>query len=428
MSHNSASANSIVKNKTDQGTIVLLLLVNLLALSFLSSPGTPDVTEFRRWISEMSAYGLSAGFAHSDADYPPVAFLILAAAAQVGHAFGLTELFSLKCSLLFFLLATTVVFYWYTRKVALTALLQFAVILSSIALGYLDIYFAPFLLAALFELRMGNQGRAVLLFTISCFTKWQPLIIAPFICLYLLDVSHFERASFKRLGPRIWRLAAPALAIMVPLGIAFGLPILESLRAAMTFDQMLSGNALNLNWLYTFFLHLLAPDRFGPLKDGQVDLIIIYGHNALVTWPPKILFLAIYGFLCVRFFRREKTFERLLIYSLLGYLSYFLFNIGVHENHLFLLICLGWVLVSVNSKYLLWAANFSLAANANLLLFYGVFGQPLPFRRVIAGVDITLLFACANLCLFAGLLWRTLLAGAPGACFREANQIRTEAE
>ena len=93
---------------------------------------------------------------------------------------------------------------------------------------------------------------------------------------------------------------------------------------------------------------------------------------------------------------------------MLGYLSYFLFNTSVHENHLFPIACLAWILVFIDSNQLVRALNFSLAANINLFLFFGVFGQRIPC--VIAGVDITLWFALANVGLFVELLLHTFRA------------------
>src|SRR5260370_27569027 len=90
---------------------------------------------------------------------------------------------------------------------------------------------------------------------------------------------------------------------------------------------------------------------------------------------------------------------------MLGYLAYFLFNTGVHENHLFPISCLAWILVFIDSSQLLRGINLSVAANINLFLFAGVFGQGLP--RVIAGVDITIWFTLANICLFVALVVHT---------------------
>jgi hypothetical protein len=121
--------------------------------------------------------------------------------------------------------------------------------------------------------------------------------------------------------------------------------------------------------------------------------------------PEKILFYLSYAAILIAFVLQKKTFRQLLVYSMLGYLSYFLFNTGVHENHLFPIACLAWILVLIDSGQLLRAINLSIAANINLFLFAGAFGQGV--RCVIAGVDITLLFALANIGLFVGLLLHT---------------------
>ena len=87
-------------------------------------------------------------------------------------------------------------------------------------------------------------------------------------------------------------------------------------------------------------------------------------------------------------------------------MAYFIFNTSVHENHLFLVCCLAWILAYIDRSQLIRCINLSIAANANLCLFYGAFGQRL--NPVIAGVDITLLFAAANIVLFLDLLIWTL--------------------
>jgi hypothetical protein len=81
----------------------------------------------------------------------------------------------------------------------------------------------------------------------------------------------------------------------------------------------------------------------------------------------------------------------------------------VHENHLFPIACLAWILVFIDSSQLVRAINLSIAANIDLFLFAGVFGQGV--RCVIAGVDITLWFALANIGLFIGLLLHTFRMG-----------------
>ena len=384
--------------------VALLALVNLIALSLFFAPGSSDVEIWNNWMREISNSGLIGGYTHSDTDYPPLAFGILSLVVKCAAGFGATSFVVLKCSLLLFLLATAACFYWFTRSLILTGALEFALVLSSMGLAYLDIYFAPFLVAAFFHLQRGNLNRGILLFAICCFTKWQPLIIAPFVCLYLLD-SRLDPsiARSHQLGSRIVPFVLAAGAVVLPLLLIFGAKIFDSLHRAMTYHIFLSAYGLNLPWLQTWALHLINPDKYGGLQNGEID--IFQTRDVLVVGPTKVLFYVSYAIVALAFARQKKTFERLIVYSILGYLAYFLFNTSVHENHLFLVCCLAWLLVFVNQSQLVRCLSLSIAANANLFLFYGAFGQGLP--HVVAGIDVTLFFAAANIFLFVDLLIHT---------------------
>jgi hypothetical protein len=396
--------------------ITFVTLVGLMAVSFFYSPGTVDVGLWGDWIREISAYGLIGGFAHTLQDYPPLAWVLLAAVSRCAQLLGTDWFLVLKGSLLLFLFATCGCFYWFTRNLILAAALESTLLLNSVALGYLDIYFAPFLIAALFHLQRGNLNRGILLFAISCFIKWQPLIIAPFVCIYVIGTD--GQREHGKLWSRISPFVISMVTVALPVAVAFGPAVLTSLYLA-TRHGMLSGNALNLSWLYTWALHLFQPYKYGALREGQIDLV---DATETIVKLEKILFYASYGMIFVAFALQTKTFKRLIVYSMAGYMAYFILNTGVHENHLFLVCCLAWILAFVDSDCSLNAISLSIAANANLVLFYGVFGQPLPFPRVVAGVDITLWFAVANVCLFAGLLLQIFKTDGVGA--RIWNTVR----
>jgi len=384
--------------------IGFLLLVNLIALSFFFSPGTGDVGTWARWMREIDASGVISGYAQSDTDYPPLSFVFLASVSRSATALEVSRFVVLKSSILLLVFATTACFYSFTRNLLLTAALEFSVILNSVALGYLDIYFAPFLVASFFHLQRGNLNRGMLLFAICCFTKWQPLIIAPFVCLYILDSpADPSTAQSHQLKTRIMPFVLAAVAIAIPLLLIFGAKIFDSLHRAMTYHIFLSAYGLNLPWLQTWALHLINPEKYGALQNGEID--IFQTRDPLVVGPTKILFYLNYAAIALSFARQKKTFERLIVYSILGYMAYFIFNTSVHENHLFLVCCLAWILAFVDRSQLIRCINLSIAANANLFLFYGAFGQRL--NPVIAGLDITLLFAVANIVLFLDLLIRT---------------------
>lgn len=376
--------------------IAFLFLVTACAVALFPAHGNSDVEIWNNWMTEISRNGLVGGYMNSDTDYPPLTFVILAGIVKSATALGVAPFVVLKSSLLFFLLATAACFYAFTRDLVLTAALELALTLSSMGLAYLDIYFAPFLVAAFFLFQRRQFSLGLLCYAISLATKWQPLIIAPFVCLYLLSNAG-DSSSTSKLRAKITPFVLGAIAIGLLLLIFDG-KVFDALKRAMTYHKFLSAYALNLPWIETWALHLLDPQKYGALQDGLIDIFIV--RDPLIVWPNKILFYVSYAATLFIFWRQPKTFQRLLVYSILGYLAYFLFNTSVHENHLFLVCCLVWALVFVERGQLVRAINLTIAANANLFLFYGAFGQRL--NPVLAGIDITLIFAAANLCLFGG--------------------------
>ena len=88
-------------------------------------------------------------------------------------------------------------------------------------------------------------------------------------------------------------------------------------------------------------------------------------------------------------------------FALLGYVAYFIFNVGVHENHLFLATLLAPILWLVEPRRWPLAAGVIVASNLNLLVFYGAFMR---FPRTIGGIDLALPLALSNTVVFA-LVW-----------------------
>ena len=84
---------------------------------------------------------------------------------------------------------------------------------------------------------------------------------------------------------------------------------------------------------------------------------------------------------------------------MLGYLCYFTFYTGVHENHLFLIAILAVVLYWREENWRVNAVILLLMANINLFLFYGVDGH-LHFPRSFARIDIALPLAILNVLFF----------------------------
>jgi hypothetical protein len=151
----------------------------------------------------------------------------------------------------------------------------------------------------------------------------------------------------------------------------FGVEFLMAFRRA-TSNPALSGNALNFNWISTHLLHVVYPDNFGGLIEGRFSPI---GTDLRLLAIPKLIFILVYALTFLAFLRQKKTFEKLLLYALLGYLTYFTFNTGVYENHLFpatlLAACLLWLDRNHLPTFVIW----SLFANLNLFLAFRLTGK-----------------------------------------------------
>jgi hypothetical protein len=166
----------------------------------------------------------------------------------------------------------------------------------------------------------------------------------------------------------------------------------------LTKSTYLSGTALNLSWVVTYLLHVADPAGYGPLNAGQITIITT--ENPAIVGPLKLLFAVVFGGVLIWFFTRPKTFTNLLSFATLGYLAYFTFNTGVHENHLFLAVLLLALLAHRHPVYLLPLAVWAAMLNINMVVFYGLDGRGLPFSPVVGGLDLTLPLALMTLLLF----------------------------
>jgi hypothetical protein len=376
--------------------LLIYLSVCVASLSFFHSDGTLDVGAWLGWAENAEQYGLVEGYRANWDMYPPVAPVIVFAFAKLSHALGIETFFGVKLSLFIFLLLTALLSFIWTRDPLIPSLTQLALTLNSMALGYIDIYFASPLILALWALRRRNWFLATLCFTLTCLIKFQPGIIAPFIVLYVLGIRKLEDVKNIDLKGMFLSAVLPLLAIGGLVFAVFGVEIVRAFERA-TEDWFLSGQALNFNWIVTHFLHVFFPEEYGPLIDGHA--IFVADIDPRIMLVPRLIFYAFYAYVLFGFFRREKTFKNLLLFSLAGYMAYFTFNTGVHENHLFLASLLGLALYWVDRDYLPLTVAIIVAANLNPFFFYGIEGQHFPFKRVV-GVDLALVLSVLNVALF----------------------------
>lgn len=390
----------------------LIILLALVTLSFFHSPGQGDVRFWLKWMETVEDRGPLVSFEtrersplSSDAvqeGYPPFISFISFGAVKLSHLFSTDYFTALKLSLTIFLFLSSFIFWRWTRNFFITVIFHFSLMVNSLMLVYIDIYFVPTLLISLWALKERNLTAFTIFYSVSCLIKWQPIILAPFILLYVLNVeriSELRTIDFKAIALKV---LSPAAVIIIITFALFKMPFLKSLSSAVT-EPYLSGNALNFGWIMTYLLHVFFPDKFGNLINGEAGYIMTTSLKLMLL--PKLLFFIFFAAAFLSFFKREKSFENFIHYSLTGYLSYFFFNTGAHENHLFIATILAVILFFLNREYVMTSAFVIIMSNLNLVIFYGTDGKALGFSRVV-GVDLTFLFSLLNVAFFL-LIWST---------------------
>lgn len=327
--------------------IVAAVALSVIATAFLfNAPGTNDIHIWERWISLIQQHGLINGYALSASDYPPGAFAILLPVSYLAQIIG--PFAAIKFSLIAFLAATAAVVWFWTRRPLLVLAVYAMLLINAVGLAYLDVYTAPFLLASLYMLSRRRWSAFAALYFCACMIKWQPLIVAPFLAVYMIQKIGWRRTI---------RAAGPEIIGVVLIGAVFGLSVLMSLQAAMHHDTW-SGNALNVSW-------------------------IAASLNAPVWYPlvAKAAFASAYGMLLVVFSRQRRNYVETLRFALLGFLTYFMLNIGVHENHLYTVLLLAIPLYIAVPDLTL--PIMVLLANANLIAFYGLTGSHTDYPALV---------------------------------------------
>ena len=387
--------------------VALVIIVFGATLLFFNAPGTWDVSYyFLPWMDRVSQFGLREGYALNSIDYPPLTSAILLGVVKSGRVLQLAYLPAFKLSLLLFLCLTSFLFYLWTRHFTLTVLLHAALILNSLGLGYVDVYYMPFLLGAFWAFQRDKWAIATLLFSIASFTKWQPIIIAPVAAIFLLTIQwwhNWRQIPFKRL---LLEVLLPFAGLQFVFIWLFGSTPLTTLFTAMD-DPFLSGNALTLQWIATYIFRLYYPEMYGGLVNGGNYLIEIGEGNSYVTLA-RYIFFGLYGLVLLLWLSRPKNFNNLLWFSILAFFTYVTFNTGVHENHIFLICLIAAVLARQQPEQTALFVILALIGNLNIFVFYGLDGQDLPFSRVVFGQDVSVWLAVVNVLFYGVLAWQTV--------------------
>jgi hypothetical protein len=366
-----------------------LVLAGVVALTtwwLWPTSGTSDVDIWLGWIDTLLTKGPVAGYAATGTDYPPVGLFTLWAVARLAGVAGVDVHLALKLLVFAFLATTTFLLLVASRRPVVAAFAYLAFSLNALGLLYLDILFAPFVIGAVWAGSTGRLALMQVLIAFGCLMKWQPVLLLPFALVYAIRQRDVMPPNDWNRSMRLTGAVVSTLAVVVL--VVWGWPVAESFYRASRHNNI-SNFGANPLWVLTWWLERGSAER---LSTGGIVSILPASRPLL-----RVLTLfTLIGFVsALRSYWKsgDRSIEGWLSYSLVGYLVYFLISAGVHENHLFLGSLVAIALTWQNGRWWWVAATVALAANLNLLAFYGWTG--FVTRRMVAGMDVTVWLAVA---------------------------------
>ncbi len=366
------------REKNSAAILSLLMLTAFATIALLPSFGSIDMNIWLFWGENPYLHGLVDGYALNAHEHPPGLSILLWLAFHLAALLGIAPYLGIKLTFLPFLFASSAIVYrWSNRNLLVTIFFHAMLSYSCIALSYIDIYFAPFLLLAFYWLQNENLPMALLSFTAACLLKYPPLIIAPFFLLFLF---HSPKKLFSLKQALLCIL--PAILLAAALLLPFGLEPLKALQRAFQ-HTLLSAQALNFNWVAGRVLLARGDIPLVPQGDQSLQLVDASRIPDTVKLLSRVLFGFFYSSALWVFLKREKNIDTLLLAALTAHFAYFMFAIGAHENHLFLSCLLTTALACRSPGYLPLAVGVWLISSGNLFLFYGIDGHPVELFRGI---------------------------------------------
>ena len=376
--------------------LFIFAIIFLISIKYINSPGQSDIQYWVKWIRNSQLFGIKQGFKINNDEYPPIASVILYIGSLISYS---KIIFDIKLTLFIFLCLSSFIAYLWTKNLFFSGLFVLTITLSTI-LSYLDVLIVPPLLLSFWALSQRKYIYFSIAFTIATFIKWQPIIIVPFLIIYILDIKDIKDLKEKNFIEFLLKIILPTFCIICIIFLYYGSSILISF-IELFHTRTLSGQALNMSWIITYFLHIFSPHQFGPLVHGYSTYIMNPKLNISII--QKILFLGIYGLVSICFLKEEKTFKNLIKFSLIAYVTYFIFSTDVHENHLFIASLLSSILCFIDQKYFTIAILVSGVANLNLFLFGGINGKRFP--HTFMNIDLSIVIACIYVLLYMKLVF-----------------------
>jgi hypothetical protein len=426
-----------------------LILGSALRLAALPLPGTGDVDIWKLWSfgarhDLTGVYGVGGSpperrllhwqGAENTVNYPPVAMAELAVVGrlyEVRHPFfedsssltAAVKLPGVAAEALLIALALT----WGRRRFGADAAsraarvlaLNPAMLLTGSVLGYIDALAAVPVVVALFAAWAGAGWLAGALATIAVLTKPQAIFVCPVIGVALVAAGYRLQAagntSARGLRPPLQAVAAAffvSAAVLLPYALRGAWPNLTQALGRLATHDMLSANAANVWWIFTWVLRVLdVAGEWGWRGALMQETKILAISRAIALGYPnaRTIGSVLVAAACAwAAWQARRAASAAALAALAGWSAwaYALLAAQVHENHLYLAVPFFIAAAALDRRYaaaMWWVSGiFTL----NLLLFYGLGrGMPWPVERRWTGIDASVLLAVVNVAVF---IWATV--------------------
>ncbi|MCC7010431.1 MAG: hypothetical protein IT184_16600 [Acidobacteria bacterium] len=304
---------------------------------------------------------------------------------------------------------------------ALAFWLNPAVVLGGAVLGYLDAQMAVPAVLAVLALAGGRPALAGAFAAAAVLTKAQAVFVVPVLAV-AAAASGDRRA--RPLLPFLAGGVGATAAILAPIAVRGALPNMVQALARLGAHDMLSGNALNVWWIATWYARVVDSLNDMALSSALTLTVRILGitdWSRLYSNPRPFataVVLLCWAWGTWRASRRADLATTAAASAWCVY-AYTMFGVQVHENHLFLAVPLAGLAAAVDPAWRRPFIALSAMVALNLYVFYGLGeGWPILLRRDWTAIDLTVWLSVVNVAIF---VWWTRMMSR-----RTAQTLRLE--
>lgn len=404
--------------------ISLILIIILFNISLFPNPGSPDHVAWTEYaIASIEYVNPFRAYNEVILQYPPLSIVIISFFSHLWKAvIGISPDYKLavKLSVLVFYLLTILAYFKFSfinqtakrlkpldKLVAIVTI--FSLTIQTQGFADVNIYVMPSAVAAIFFLFKRNYFLSGLLMGLTVSIKWQPMILVPLFFFTAFDLKKGVRPALRQTalfvsGFLIIPIISWMLVFIQPNSfITLNRSFLFFLQGAAA----LSGQALNLNWIVTYVMHIFEYNGVETLQHLEGLNRQIGTTSSPVIFQGFLFYLASFIIFIKYWLYQKKEILYFLSASVMIFFSHFMLNKSAYEKHLFYTVILMLLLylvrpTKISHKLLI---LFDVMVAINLVLFYGITGS----RDIVAlifGIDVTVIFASVFLLIYLWILYR----------------------